>query len=199
MTAAKNNSTTSKMSLAPGLLVAAPSLGDPHFAQALILLVMHNNEGALGIVINHERTLAHVGEIFEQLDLPNSTEHEHEHVRLGGPVQPEVGWIVYRPTLEQTSREGEIAISETLAVSQSRELLSTIAHKKGPQVYSMYLGYTGWAPGQLENEIRAGSWLPLDLDESLIMDVPVAQRWSEAFKRAGLNPIGMIAPQCGLA
>ena len=178
-------------SLAPGLLVASPPLNDPNFIHALILLVAHGEEGALGIVVNGEREVACVGDLLEQLGLAEDASKHRAPVRLGGPVQPEIGWIVYKPTAE-SPREGEIKLSDGVAVTQSREVLASIGREEGPKEYCAYLGYTGWAPGQLEEEIRQGSWLPVRLEEDIVFDVPIAKRWNEAFERAGVVPAGFM-------
>jgi putative transcriptional regulator len=183
--------------LAPGLLVASPPLSDPNFVHALILLVAHGEEGALGIVVNGEKEIACVGDLLEQLGLADDASKHRQPVRLGGPVQPEIGWIVYQPS--DGPREGEIRLSDRVAVTQSREVLASIGRDDGPRIYSAYLGYTGWAPGQLEEEIRQGAWLPLSLDAQIVFDVPVEKRWREAFTRAGVAPAGFMSTKRGMA
>jgi putative transcriptional regulator len=185
-------------SLAPGLLIASPPLSDPNFVHALILLVAHGEEGALGIVVNSDREIACVGDLLEQLGLCEDASQHRAPVRPGGPVQPEIGWIVYRPA-EASPREGEIKLSSGVAVTQSREVLAAIGRHDGPERYAAYLGYTGWAPGQLEEEIRQGAWLPTALDDSIVFDVPVALRWTEAFARAGVAPAGFMSNKRGMA
>jgi putative transcriptional regulator len=178
--------------LAPGLLVAAPPLADPNFERALVLLVAHGEEGALGLVINGEREVACIGDLLEQLGLSEDASQYRDPVRVGGPVQPEIGWIVYDPS-GVGSREGEIRLSDTIAVTQSREVLASIGRRDGPPKYAAYLGYAGWAPGQLEEEIRQGAWLPVALDADIVFHVPVEKRWEQAFVRAGVSPVGFMA------
>jgi putative transcriptional regulator len=185
-------------SLAPGLLIATPPLSDPNFTKALILLVAHGEEGALGLVVNGERTIARVGDLLEQLDLCEDGSKYPDPVRLGGPVQPELGWIVYQPK-EGAPREGEIKLSESCAVTQSREVLASIGRAEGPAGFQTLLGYTGWAPGQLEDEIRQGAWLPTELDTSIVFEVPIDKRWQTAFERAGVAPAAMMTSKRGMA
>jgi putative transcriptional regulator len=184
-------------SLAPGLLIATPPLNDPNFLKALILLVAHGDDGALGLVVNGERTIARVGDLLEQLNLCDDGSKYVDPVRLGGPVQPELGWIVYRPAAEP--REGEIRLSDSCAVTQSREVLASIGRGEGPAGFQTLLGYTGWAPGQLEEEIRQGSWLPTALDTSIVFDVPLDKRWQAAFEHAGVAPAAMMTSKRGMA
>lgn len=185
-------------SLAPGLLIATPPLNDPNFVRALVLMIAHGEEGALGLVVNGEREVACVGDLLQQLGLSDDPQRFRQSVRLGGPVQPELGWIVYRPDPDEP-REGEIRLAPDIAVTQSREVLASIGRDCGPDVFTAYLGYTGWAPGQLEEEIGQGAWLPIGLDTRLVFDVPIERRWSEAFERAGVVPAGAMSPRRGSA
>lgn len=177
--------------LAPGLLVAALPLTDPNFAKSLVLLVAHGEEGALGIVVNGDKEVASIGDLLEQLGLTEDGSKHPEAVRVGGPVQQEIGWIVYRPSA--TPCEGEIKLSDRIAVTQSREVLASIGRNEGPSVYAAFLGYSGWAPGQLEEEIRQGAWLPVDLDDAIVFEVPVEKRWAAAFKGAGVLPAAFMS------
>ncbi len=185
-------------SLAPGFLIATPPLADPNFERSLVLLVAHGDEGALGLVINGSKTVASIGDLLEQLGLEMDVPGRDDPVRMGGPVQPEIGWIVYRPSTEP--REGEIRLSDEIAVTQSRDVLASIGRENGPEKYATYLGYAGWAPGQLEEEIRQGSWLPTErLDGGIVFDLPVAERWRAAFAKAGVVPLGFMSGRGGSA
>jgi putative transcriptional regulator len=183
-------------SLAPGFLVAAPPLADPNFARSLVLLIAHNDEGALGIVINNEKAVGSVGELLEQLDLTKDRRVNPAPLRVGGPVAQEMGWIVFRPTGTE-EQAGEIRLSEEVAVTPSREVLEAIAQDGGPSEYTIYLGHAGWAPGQLEQEVRVGAWLPVALDPKLVFDIAIEDRWEAAFERAGVDPAGFMSPQRG--
>ena len=183
-------------SLAPGFLVAAPSLQDPNFAQSVVLLVAHGDEGAIGLVINRVEELGCVGELLQQLGLDGDLTTHPQPLRAGGPVQPEMGWVIFNPA-GRAEIEAEIRLNDDIAVSPSRELLDSIAHPGGPSRYIIYLGHAGWAPGQLEQEVRIGSWLPVALDSALVWDVPIEERWQAAFARAGVPPAGFMNSQRG--
>lgn len=177
-------------SLAPGFLVAAPPLGDPNFARSLVLLIAHGSDGALGLVINRDESIGTVGDLLAQLRLGDGVAHR-DPIHVGGPVHPEMGWIVYRPTGDG-ELDGESRLSAEVAVSPSREVLAAIARDDGPERYAVYVGCAGWAPGQLEEELRAGAWLPVALDAAIIFDVPAAERWQAAFALAGVDPAGFM-------
>lgn len=183
-------------SLAPGFLVAAPMLQDPNFSHSLVLLVAHGEDGALGLVINRSEAVGCVGELLGQLGLRGSQATHPEPLRIGGPVAPEMGWVLFQPQ-GAPETELEIRLSAEVAVSPSREVLDSIANEAGPQRYTIFLGHAGWAPGQLEEEVRIGAWLPVALDPELVWDVPIAERWQAAFARAGVSAAGFMTGQRG--
>jgi putative transcriptional regulator len=184
-------------SLAPGFLVAAPPLVDPNFAHSLVLLIAHGEDGALGLVINHGVEVGTVGDLLGQLQLGDPETHR-EAIHVGGPVHQEMGWIVYRPnSIEEL--DGESRLSDDVAVSPSREVLAAIARQAGPRRYEVYVGCAGWGPGQLEQEVRAGAWLPVTLDPAIVFDIPLEERWQAAFARAGVDPAGFLGHTRGQA
>lgn len=179
--------------LAPGFLVAAPALHDePSFARSVIVLVEHGRDGSLGFVVNRPAPVS-FAEVAEMLGLEQAERVDVETpVLAGGPVAPQSGWILFDPRgVEAKLLEGAVRVSEGLAVSASRELLERIALGRGPSRRLLALGYAGWAAGQLEGEFARGIWVPVDLDERLIFEVPAPERWSGALKGAGIDPARM--------
>jgi putative transcriptional regulator len=179
--------------LAPGFLVAAPSLRDPNFARSLVLMAEHKAEGSLGFVVNRPSRVT-VGEVLEQVDPALRAEAErndraHASVMVGGPVQAERLWILHRP-VSVPAEEGGLVLAGALALGGSRELLEALVRAPTPELFLLLLGYSGWGPLQVEREVGAGGWIPLPFVESLVFDVPIAARWDEAVKRLGLTPGG---------
>jgi len=179
--------------LAPGFLVAAPGLQDPNFARSLVLMAEHRPEGSLGFVVNRPSRVT-VGDVLEQVDPGLRAEAERSHlahatVMVGGPVQPERLWILHRPD-SVPAEEGGVVLAGALAVGGSRELLEALVRAPTPGRFLLLLGYAGWGPLQVEREVGAGGWIPLPFMESLVFDVPLAERWDEAVKRLGLTPGG---------
>jgi len=179
--------------LAPGFLVAAPGLRDPNFARSLVLMADHTPDGSLGFVVNRA-SRATLAEVLEQVD-PALLAHAERHGRarasvlVGGPVQPERLWILHRPGSVPADREGLI-LAGTVAVGGSQELLEALVRAPAPGPFLLLVGYSGWGPMQVEREVGAGGWIPLPFEESLVFDVPLAERWDEAVKRLGLTPGG---------
>jgi putative transcriptional regulator len=182
--------------LAPGFLVAAPALLDPHFRRSVVLLVDHRAEGSLGFVINRPAE-ASLGAMLEKLglSLPTSSP-DASSVLVGGPVAPHTGWVVFEQDPSAASSDEVVRVSERLAVTASRELLETLAARGGPQRMLLVLGYAGWGPGQLDAEIAQGSWIPVDFDDRIVFDTPFDARWSSALRILGIDParLSMSAP-----
>ena len=187
--------TTRPAGLAPGFLVASPSLADPNFDGSLVLMAEHHGEGALGFVVNRPGPIA-VADVLRGLDgdlatLAEAAGREGGQVLVGGPVSPERLWILHRRGLVQ-AEEGALFVGEGLAVGGSKELLEALVRQPSSGPFLLLLGYAGWAPMQVEREVAAGAWLPLDLHEDLVFGVPLETRWDVAVRRLGLEPGGFM-------
>jgi len=185
--------------LAPGLLLAAPSLHDPNFERTVVLLGRSGDEGALGWVING-RELMTVRELLSSSDLvPEgvSVPESQGFSRLacvGGPVAPAAGWLIYRRLPEALA--GEIEIGPDLAVSGELSTFNDLLRGAGPSAFRLLLGCAGWAPRQLENEIGAGAWLPAAVDAELVLETPLEEIWDEAYRRSvGAEPAAFTNPR----
>jgi len=181
--------------LAPGFLVAAPALLDPNFAGSLVLMAEHHDEGALGFVVNRPGPIT-VADVLGGLD-PSLRERAEAAGRagapvlVGGPVQPERLWILFRPGAH-APEEGAIRVGAGLALGGSRDLLEALVRARDPGPYLLLLGYAGWAPLQVENEVSQGAWVPMALEEDLVLEVPLEKRWETAVRRLGLDPSGFL-------
>lgn len=165
-------------------LIAMPNLRDPIFAHTITYLCDHSAEGALGIVINHPLNLT-LGEIFHQLQLSDSAPIARQEVLSGGPVQMDRGFVLH-PT-DEKKWESTIKISSEISLTASKDILIDMANDKGPGKALVALGYAGWGPGQLEDEITANSWLTVPADAHVLFDTPCEQRWATASKRLGID------------
>ena len=178
--------------LAPGLLVAAPALSDPNFAGSLVLMAEHHGEGALGFVLNRTAPID-VKELLAGVDAELRAAAEVAGraggpVLVGGPVQPERLWILFRPEADRALPDGEVVqVGDDLALGGSRELLESLVRAPGAP-FVLLLGYAGWAPMQLEKEIASGAWVPMELESDLVFEVPIERRWETAVRRLGLDP-----------
>jgi putative transcriptional regulator len=182
--------------LAPGFLVAAPTLLDPNFKRTVVLLVDHQPKGSLGFVVNRPAQV-HMRAMLERLGLTvASPEIQDAAVLVGGPVNPQTGWIVFEQGQITANNEDVVRLSERIAVSASRELLETLVAHKGPERMLLVLGYSGWGEGQLDSEIAQGAWIPVDFDERIVFDTPFEDRWASALRILGIDParLSIAAP-----
>jgi putative transcriptional regulator len=182
--------------IAPGFLVAAPQLRDPNFEGAVVLMIEHaNDEGSLGLIINREASVDLSMIVREmKLDIPEPAElPEDSPVLCGGPVALERGWVLHSP---DWSGPHTRHVDESLSVTSSLDVLQAIVAGRGPQKYRFFLGYSGWGPDQLVEEIKAGSWINVPFCVDLIFDTPLAEIWSEALSRLGIHPV-QLAPTVG--
>ena len=184
--------------LAPGLLVAAPPLADPNFDESVVLLAAHSSEGAFGWVINGREVMS-LAELLVRAEITEQTIDTPGSVRVGGPVSTEQVWLVYRSRARFAEMEGQFDVGEGITASASRKVLEAVVEGHRPEGLLGLLGYAGWGPSQLENEIRVGAWLPTDLDPSILFDVPRSEIWRRAYEMAGTSPIAFTSRTVGSA
>ncbi len=176
--------TTAHASLAGQLLVASPSMADPRFDHAVILVVRHDRNSALGIEINQpvaERPLADVLALLGEKD---SSVAGKVRIFAGGPVQPDVGFVLHSADYH---RAGTVDIDKRVAMTASREILRDIGNGKGPKKSIVAFGYAGWGPGQLDNELERRVWFVAPADETLIFDASRDKVWDIAFSHRTQN------------
>ncbi len=177
------------------LLIAMPNLADPNFSQTVTLICEHNENGALGIVINRPLELR-LGELFEHLQLKTAGDDIADAtVYSGGPVQMDHGFVLHQPV---GTWEATIQINDNLGLTTSRDILTAAAIGQGPQKCLVALGYAGWAAGQLEQEMANNAWLTVPSDNEIVFDLPVDQRWQAAAKKLGVD-LNLLAGHAGHA
>ena len=175
-------------------LLAMPSLEDINFSRSVTLICEHNEDGALGVVVNRPTNLS-VAEIFEQLDLKGKSIDCSDVVHFGGPVQSERGLILHESL---GSWEYTLPITDTLGLTTSKDILDALSKGQGPESYLFVLGYAGWKGGQLEAEIQENWWLIVPASREILFDTPIEQRWTKAAALAGID-IAKISSQVGHA
>jgi putative transcriptional regulator len=176
-------------------LIAMPSLADPNFSQTVTLVCEHNAQGALGIIINRPMRMK-LADVFQQLELHTDNRSLREQALLqGGPVQQDRGFVIHRAG---SPWESTLAVSDSLHVTTSRDILSALANGTGPDTLCMALGYAGWDAGQLEAEVSQNSWLTVPADERILFDTPYDQRWAAAAGLLGIS-LSNLSSQAGHA
>lgn len=177
------------------LLIAMPGMADPNFSTTVTLICEHNDEGALGIVINRPLELK-LGGLFEQLDVENPDPGAADlPVLMGGPVGPERGFVLHGPV---NRYENTLPVSEDIHLTLSRDVIDEMATGDGPERTLVALGYAGWDAGQLEHEMLANSWLTVPATPDIVFDMPFDRRWMSAASTLGID-ISQISTDAGHA
>lgn len=171
--------------LANQLLIALPSLDEPSFARSVALVCQHDEDGALGIVMNRPSEYT-VGEVFAQMGLQGGSDMLRSQIVLnGGPVHRERGFVIHDGG---TRWDSTLAIGDDLWLTTSREILEAMARGEGPEHAVIALGCAGWGAGQLEQELTTDhSWLTAPADPDLLFDTPLDERWEAAAGRIGVD------------
>ena len=178
----------SQQTIAPGLLLAMPQLVDPNFYRAVVLMIEHNDEGSLGVVVN--RPLAtRVSTVMQQLQIGWNGDPD-ALVFCGGPVHQETGWLLHEP-VSAADAEGTLRLTPDLAISTSANMLGQLAEQPPERVRFM-LGYAGWGARQLEGELAQGSWLLSDVSAELIFATPHEEMWEAALRRLHIDPTALV-------
>ncbi len=166
---------------------------DPHFKRAVVLLIEHQSQGSFGFLINQPANVSFQG-VVEELGL-ETPHHEVPDlpVLTGGPIAPHTGWIVFDPEGMELPDDGAVSVTERLFVSASRDLLQAIACGDGPKRNLLVLGYAGWDAGQLDEELKRGTWIHVDLEEKIIFDTPYEDRWSASLDKLGIDPARLVS------
>jgi len=165
-------------------LIAMPNMVDPYFAKTLTFVCEHNDQGALGLVVNRPIEMTLQG-LFERLDLKLLTPAlATEPVYFGGPVQTDRGFVLHTPIGTWGST---LAVRDHIGLTTSRDILEAVSGGTGPESILVTLGYAGWAAGQLEQEIAQNAWLTVEADEAILFEVPPEHRLSAAMERLGIN------------
>jgi putative transcriptional regulator len=184
------NKHSSMTSLANQFLVAMPALDDSYFGRSVIYICEHDDEGAMGLVINKSTEIAvntvllemHITD--EELDTEATVELDDINVMSGGPVHTDRGFILHNGDKKWSS---SLKLDDQINVTTSKDILENLATKAGPEKYLMTLGYAGWTAGQLEQELADNTWLTIDADPDLIFDTPIEDRWEKAVQKLGIN------------
>jgi putative transcriptional regulator len=184
--------------LAPGLLLAAPPLADPNFERSVVLLSAHGPEGAFGWVLNGQESIT-LSELVVRAQLAERAPAVSGVTRIGGPVSPEQVWLLYPAGALPAELEGQLEVAPGIIASASRKVLEVVAEGRVPRGLITLLGYAGWGPWQLENEIKSGAWLPTDVTPDVVFDTPPAELWGRAYQRVGATPMSFTTRTVGSA
>ncbi len=182
-------------SLQNNFLVAMPSLKDPFFERSVTYICEHNEEGAMGLVINQPINVT-LADLLKQVDLDVSNNNlERIQVFSGGPVGTDRGFVLHSP---QDGWRSSLQLSEEVMVTTSKDILSSFGSDREPSRYLLALGFAGWEAGQLEQELSENSWLTIPADASVLFDTPPKDRWEKATAKLGID-VWQLSSESGRA
>jgi putative transcriptional regulator len=177
--------------LAPGFLIAMPQLGDQNFHRAVVLMVDHSPNGALGLVLNRPANVS-LGDLGKGQDLPVADERRHDVVFVGGPVEPQRGFVLH----DRDDIEEKHVLAPGLYLSVTLDALKPLLIDPGHRL-RFCLGYAGWGAGQIEAEIAQGSWLFSEVSAEGALQVDPTQLWEKTLRDMGVEP-AMLQPGRGV-
>lgn len=164
-------------------LIATPQMPDPRFREQVIYICAHSDEGAMGLVVNNPLPDLTLADILRNADLPVPA-RALPPVYMGGPVELENAFILYSSDYQAATC---MEVSGSVHLSRDPKILQDIALGRGPKNYIFLLGYAGWAPGQLENELKVDGWLTLPAEDEVLFHTPDEIKWKKAAQRYGIN------------
>lgn len=173
------------------LLIAMPDMGDPRFAYSVVFICAYSEEGAMGLVINKATTDLRLSNLLEQLDIPKEPGARDLPVHFGGPVEHGRGFVLH--DRKYYSDISTMDVSPDFAMTATLDILEELARGAGPEHAIIALGYAGWGPGQLEDEIAQNGWLTCEADPELVFGTADALKWEAALKRLGVSALTLSA------
>ena len=175
------------MDLSGKLLIAMPEMRDPRFTSAVIFVCSHSDSGAMGLTINKPSRDYKFLDLLKQLKIETDSLTPDVSVSIGGPVESGRGFVLHSP--EYCLGDETLKIGSDFGMTASFEVLEELAKSEGPKRGILMLGYSGWGPGQIEDEISLNGWLVSDADPELIFSSDIKNKWLEALKLIGVDPI----------
>ena len=173
-----------QVNLTDHFLIAMPNMADPYFSRTLTYICEHNDKGALGVVINRPIDMT-LGALFDRLSLTLSSDNLGKApVFFGGPVQTDRGFVLHQPI---GAWQSTLSVQDRVGLTTSKDILESLGQGSGPDKLLVTLGYSGWAPGQLESEIKQNAWLTVVAKDAVIFDLPAEERLPAAMGLLGID------------
>lgn len=183
------------MNLTDHFLIAMPNMVDPHFSRTLTYVCEHNDQGALGLVVNRPIDMT-LSALLEQVSVTHaSPQLARVPVHFGGPVQVDRGFVLHQPVGEWQST---LTVNDRIGLTTSKDILVAVGSGEGPNKLLVTLGYAGWAPGQLENELSQNAWLTVAASPEVLFDLPAEERLAAAMQLLGID-YASLSEQAGHA
>ncbi|MGQ0672181.1 MAG: YqgE/AlgH family protein [Hyphomicrobium sp.] len=180
------------------LLIAMPIMTDRRFARSVIYMCAHSEEGAMGLIINYRAPHINFPDLLERLGIVTGGADDgipadllDRHVHVGGPVETGRGFVLH--SADYHASDSTLAIDDGISLTATIDILKAIAAGRGPHQSLLALGYAGWSPGQLENEIQANGWLHCPADSELLFDPDLDNKYVRAMAKIGIDPSHLVS------
>jgi putative transcriptional regulator len=179
------------MDLAGKLLIAMPGMGDPRFARSVVLICAHSDDGAMGLIVNKPAPDLRFDDLLRQLDIPVGDGGRDIRVHYGGPVERGRGFVLH--SHDYDGGKGSMTVDGGFRMTATLDVLEAMASGGGPGKALLALGYAGWGPGQIEEEIARNDWLTAEALPRLVFDADDAAKWAGALRLIGVDPVALSA------
>ena len=183
--------TSDSIELSGKLLIAMPGMSDPRFSKSVIFICAHSSDGAVGLIVNKPTPELKLGDLLDQLEITKSPEHRDIRVHFGGPVELGRGFVLH--SADYQSEDATLKVDDNFGMTATQDILGAIASGTGPDSAVLMLGYAGWGPGQIENELVENGWLVADASLKLVFGTDSGAQWGDALKSLGVDPVSLSA------
>ena len=191
----KISSSVSSINLTNHFLIAMPNMADPYFSRTLTYVCEHNDQGALGIVVNRPIDIT-LQALFDRLSLSMKDRARADApIYFGGPVQTDRGFVLHLPAGEW---QATLKVRDAIGLTTSKDILEAVGRGEGPAKMLVSLGYAGWSAGQIEHELSQNAWLTVEAKDAILFDLPPDERLPAAMHLLGLD-YARLADQAGHA
>ncbi|MFC7705706.1 YqgE/AlgH family protein [Plastorhodobacter daqingensis] len=179
------------MDLSGKLLVAMPGMGDPRFEKSVVFMCAHSDDGAMGLIVNKPAAEVRFADLLDQLGISRTSEGSDIRVHFGGPAEHGRGFVLH--SADYSANGSTLQVDDRIGMTGTLDILEDIAKGIGPSRSILALGYAGWGPGQLEDEILQNGWLTCDAPLDLVFSADNASKWEGALRTLGIDPLTLSA------
>jgi putative transcriptional regulator len=169
------------------LLIAMPGMGDPRFDHSVVYMCAHSEDGAMGLIVNKPTPEVRFEDLLSQLQIDRSDRFRKIAVNYGGPVETGRGFVLH--SADYDSNSSTLRVDGKIGMTATLDIIEDLARGAGPAQCLLALGYAGWGPGQVEEELQRNGWLTCAADPELVFDVAPARKWQSALDRLGIDPL----------
>ena len=176
------------MNLSGQILISLPNIEDERFYKSVIYICAHSQEGSMGIIINKSLELNLYPSLLEQLGIDSSYTNKKIFFHYGGPVETGRGFILHS---DDFIKKESMPIDNGIVLTSTIDFITDLKKGLGPKISILALGYAGWGPGQLENEISKNGWMTSSVSSNFVFDENNSQKWEKAYNLLGINPYSL--------